>query len=125
MLDGLRALKSAGSMAEVRRAVAELIAQLQMDAPAEEAAPTAKFLAARLDQIAASRTLERARYYLERLERSLTAARTNGVSDINLNRWQEYTDILTDSLWLIERRDNSGAHSAGYWGNFIPKFPTS
>jgi hypothetical protein len=122
-LGGLRALRSVGSMAEVRRAVAALKAQLRIDASAQEAAPAAEFLAARLDQIAASRTLERARYYLERLERSLSAARTNGVNDINLNRWQDYTDILTDSLWLIERRDNSGGHSAGYWGNFIPQIP--
>lgn len=82
-----------------------------------------EFLLARLDQVAASRTLERAHYYLARLERSLSQVRTNGVNDINLNRWQEYTDILTDSLWLIERRDNSGVHSADYWGNFIPQIP--
>ena len=110
-------------MPEMRRAVAELTAQLQAGAPAQQAAPDADFLVARLDQVAASRTLERARYYLQRLERSVSHVRTNGLNDINLNRWQGYPDILTDSLWHIERRDNSGVHSAGYWGNFVPQIP--
>lgn len=44
-------------------------------------------------------------------------------NDINMNRWREYTDINTDSLWLIEKRDNSGAHSGNYHGNFVPQIP--
>ncbi len=44
-------------------------------------------------------------------------------NDLNLNNWKEYTDILTDSLWIINRRDSSGAHNAKYWGNFIPQIP--
>ena len=73
--------------------------------------------------MAASRTLERARFYVQRLERSVSGVRTNGLNDINLNRWQRYPDILTDSLRLIERRDNFGVHSAGYRGNFVPQIP--
>jgi DNA modification methylase len=45
------------------------------------------------------------------------------VNDIDLERWKEYEDVITDSLWLIDRRDNSGVHTAGYWGNFIPQIP--
>jgi len=45
------------------------------------------------------------------------------LNDINLNRWKEYNDILTDSLWDLDKRDRSGTHSAGYWGNFIPQIP--
>jgi len=26
-------------------------------------------------------------------------------------------------LWIIDRRDSSGVHSADYWGNFIPQIP--
>ncbi|WP_298817246.1 TRM11 family SAM-dependent methyltransferase [Chloroflexus sp.] len=84
---------------------------------------TPEVLQAELDQIAAARTLERARYYLSRLRRSLTAQRFAPASDIDLYRWKEYDDILTDSLWLIERRDNSGVHRADYWGNFVPQIP--
>ncbi|NJM05613.1 site-specific DNA-methyltransferase [Candidatus Gracilibacteria bacterium] len=80
-------------------------------------------LRADLEQIAAALTLERARYYLERLIRGITAARSNGDNDINLNRWKEYGDIHTDSLWMIERRDSSGVHTADYWGNFVPQIP--
>ena len=76
-----------------------------------------------LQQVLDARTLRRARYYLARLQKGATEVRTNAVNDINLNRWKEYDDILTDSLWLMDRRDNSGAHDASYWGNFIPQIP--
>ncbi|MGC8801161.1 TRM11 family SAM-dependent methyltransferase [Chloroflexus sp.] len=80
-------------------------------------------LIADLEQIATARTLERARYYLTRLRRSLDEPRFAPTSDIDLRRWKEYDDILTDSLWLIERRDTSGVHRADYWGNFVPQIP--
>lgn len=76
-----------------------------------------------LDQIATARTLRRARYYLERLHKSATETRVSAVNDINLNRWKEYDEILTDSLWTVEKRDSTGAHGAWYWGNFIPQIP--
>ena len=76
-----------------------------------------------LDQIAGSLTLERALHYVDRLEKGVSEVRTSKINDINLNRWKEYKDIYTDSLWLIDRRDASGVHTAGYWGNFIPQIP--
>ena len=33
------------------------------------------------------------------------------------------TDVWTDSLWIIPNRDNSGAHSGHYHGNFVPQIP--
>lgn len=44
-------------------------------------------------------------------------------NDLNLASWKSYSDIETDSLWLIEKRDNSGAHSGHYHGNFVPQIP--
>lgn len=44
-------------------------------------------------------------------------------NDIDMNKWKEYDDILTDTLWQIDRRDNSGAHSGAYHGNFVPQIP--
>ncbi len=76
-----------------------------------------------LDQILDARTIERARYYVKRLERGVTKVRTSSINDINLNRWQESTDIITDSLWVLPKRDSTGAHLAWYWGNFIPQIP--
>jgi hypothetical protein len=76
-----------------------------------------------LQQVVEARTLRRALYYLKRLRRSVVEVRTGDVNDINLNRWKEYDDVLTDSLWLVGRRDGSGAHSAWYWGNFVPQIP--
>ncbi|MDR1592539.1 MAG: site-specific DNA-methyltransferase [Prevotellaceae bacterium] len=81
------------------------------------------YLLAELDQIAATLTLERTKYYLKRLIKALEKVKTGKINDINLNRWKEYDDIFTDSLWLLDRRDTSGAHNAGYWGNFVPQIP--
>ena len=44
-------------------------------------------------------------------------------NDLDLSQWREYTDIETDSLWIIDKRDNSGAHSGHYHGNFVPQIP--
>lgn len=80
-------------------------------------------LIAELEQVREARTLRRARYYLSRLQKGASEVRTTAVNDINLNRWKEYEDVLTDSLWLMDRRDTSGAHEAWYWGNYIPQIP--
>jgi len=82
-----------------------------------------KHLFDQLYQIAESQTLERAKYYVDRIEKALTLVRTNKINDINLNRWKEYDDLRTDSLWIIDKRDSTGVHTAGYWGNFIPQIP--
>jgi hypothetical protein len=49
--------------------------------------------------------------------------KTGKINDINLSRWKEYDEIITDSLWLFAKRDTSGAHLGWYWGNFIPQIP--
>ena len=66
---------------------------------------------------------ERFRHYLKTLARSLGEESKAPLSDINLRRWKEHEDILTESLWIIPRRDSSGAHSADYHGNFVPQIP--
>jgi len=76
-----------------------------------------------IEQILKTRTLQRTHYYLNRLIKSFTENKTSKINDLNLNRWKEYDDLITDSLWVMEKRDKSGAHSAGYWGNFIPQIP--
>ncbi len=80
-------------------------------------------LLSELDQILEAQTIGRARYYLKRLENGVQRIKTNKVSDINLLRWKEYDDIITDSLWVLGKRDTSGAHLGWYWGNFIPQIP--
>ncbi|MFI3227203.1 MAG: DNA methyltransferase [Clostridia bacterium] len=44
-------------------------------------------------------------------------------NDLDMSHWKEYTDIYTDTLWQIDKRDNSGAHSGSYHGNFVPQIP--
>ena len=46
------------------------------------------------------------------------------INDLNLKNWKKYQDILTDSLWIIDERDKSGAHKGDYHGNFIPQIPS-
>ena len=82
-----------------------------------------EYLKKELEQIIETKTIERTKYYINRLIKGITEIRTGKINDINLNRWKEYDDIITDSLWILNKRDNSGAHSAGYWGNFIPQIP--
>ena len=76
-----------------------------------------------LEQILETYSLERSQYYVKRLLKALTTKKSGKINDINLNRWKEYGDIVTDSLWIMEKRDRSGVHNAGYWGNFIPQIP--
>jgi len=76
-----------------------------------------------LTQIEEAHTIERARYYLDRLKKGISEIRTSKINDINLNRWKEYQEIITDSLWILDKRDTSGAHLGWYWGNFIPQIP--
>lgn len=76
-----------------------------------------------LAQVMQARTLERARYYLRRLWKAAQGPRTSRINDIDLLRWKEYDEILTDSLWLLDHRDQSGAHLGWYWGNFVPQIP--
>jgi len=43
-------------------------------------------------------------------------------NDLDLKNWKE-SEILTDSLWIIQERDKTGKHSGFYHGNFIPQIP--
>ena len=45
------------------------------------------------------------------------------INDIDMKKWKEYEDILSDSLWIINDRDSSGKHKGDYHGNFIPQIP--
>ncbi len=70
-----------------------------------------------LDKILLSQTIERAKHYVNSAIKMLSEERTGKINDINLNRWRDYSDIITDSLWILPKRDTTGAHSAWYWGN--------
>jgi hypothetical protein len=82
-----------------------------------------EYLLSEFSQILKSQTAERTKYYIKRLIKSITEIRLGKLNDINLNRWKEYQDIFTDSLWDLDKRDRSGVHSADYWGNFVPQIP--
>ena len=96
---------------------------LNIDANGATFSISQKYLAGEIEQIEQSQTIERAKYYLSRLAKSMSEIKTSEVNDINLNRWKEYDNILTDSLWMLQKRDSAGPHSSWYWGNFIPQIP--
>ena len=105
----------------LRNVKTDKIGILNIDSNGDTIEICQKYLFDQLDQISESQTLERAKYYVDRLEKALTQVRTNKINDINLNRWKEYSNVITDSLWILEKRDSSGVHKADYWGNFIPQ----
>jgi hypothetical protein len=108
----------------LREQVARQADGMPTSLPEEDCVPLKReTLLKELDQIREAHTLERARYYLQRLRKSVQELRVNRLNDINLARWKEYEHVLTDSLWLMPKRDSSGAHLAWYWGNFIPQIP--
>jgi len=96
---------------------------LNIDANGDTVSLRRDVLISELKQILEARTIGRAKYYLKRLENGVRKIKTNKVSDINLLRWKEYEEIITDSLWVLDKRDTSGAHLGWYWGNFIPQIP--
>lgn len=133
VIELLEQLRTNEQIQDIREGVAWMRQQLLHDESPLHAAPDVpldscitvrqEYLLRELDQIERARSIERAHYYLSRLLTGITHEQTNGINDINLNRWKEYEDIYTESLWQIERRDRSGAHAADYWGNFIPQIP--
>ncbi|MBU0998996.1 hypothetical protein KKG24_01660 [Patescibacteria group bacterium] len=43
-------------------------------------------------------------------------------NDIDLENWKD-SEIWTDSLWIIDKRDKTGKHNGFYHGNFVPQIP--
>ncbi len=131
LLDALQRMKQAGTIHALRREMIALkdevfnsdssIRSNLADGDIVEFAND--HLQGDFDQIVAAQTIERALYYIDRLIKSTTEVKANSINDLNLNRWKEYDDIYVDSLWMIDRRESSGVHTAGYWGNFIPQIP--
>lgn len=116
-LDGLLAKRSLG---DIKKNVADLKDTIQRFVPVKD---DESYILSEFNQILETQTIERTKYYVKRLKKSLTEVKTGKINDLNLNRWKQLDDIITDSLWVLDKRDRSGAHTASYWGNFIPQIP--
>lgn len=134
MVETLNELLSNGSLIEIKKCIeavkekldylgADQLEILNVDANGQTLQVKKQYLNSELEQILETRSIERTKYYIQRLIKGLSEIKTSKINDINLNRWKEYEDIFTDSLWILKKRDHFGAHSAGYWGNFIPQIP--
>ena len=51
-------------------------------------------------------------------------ARPLAYSDLDVNRWREYNDIETGSLWMFEGRERKNGHQLDYHGNCVPQILT-
>jgi hypothetical protein len=116
-LDGLLAR---GSLDDIKKNIVNLKDTVRKIAPENG---DENYILNEFEQILETQTLERTKYYVKRLKKSLTEIKTGKINDLNLNRWKQLDDIITDSLWVLDKRDRSGAHNASYWGNFIPQIP--
>jgi DNA modification methylase len=134
ILDTLNTLLSGESLPVIKEKVNDLITSLDAaDAtdidedcnPLNDNVffPETSYIKNELVQVSETHTLERTKYYIQRLVKGLSEIRTGKINDLNLNRWKEYDDLITDSLWVMNKRDKSGTHNANYWGNFIPQIP--
>lgn len=131
ILGTLNKLLSSDNLPLVKEKISEMINGLDASASSDNDIPLtdsaffteASYIKNELEQIFETRTLERTKYYIQRLVKGLSEIRTGKINDLNLNRWKEYDDLITDSLWVMNKRDNSGAHNGNYWGNFIPQIP--
>ena len=55
---------------------------------------------------------------------SLPGKKQKPWSDIDLNRWRDYDEILTDTLWDFPSRASGDGHKLDYHGNYIPQIAT-
>lgn len=111
------------SISEILKSLEELPEDSSLDLGQDSSELSINFLKENLRQASNSHTVERAKYYIKRLLKAIKFQSIGKINDIDMNRWKEYGDIKTDSLWYEDKRDRSGAHNAGYWGNFIPQIP--
>ena len=131
LLPFLEKLESSNYLEKIKEEIESLLASYSVTADkilhyklnGKERSINKEYLVGELKQIDAAKTLKRTKYYLNRLIKSLSLEKKGKINDLNLNRWKEYNDLITDSLWIIGRRDQSGVHNADYWGNFIPQIP--
>ncbi|MBT8391718.1 MAG: RsmD family RNA methyltransferase [Ignavibacteria bacterium] len=131
LLTFLKKLESSKNLEKIKDEIESLLTSYAVTADktlhfklnGDEQTISKDYLVGELKQISGTKTLERTNYYIKRLIKSLSEEKTGKVNDLNLNRWKEYSDIITDSLWIIGKRDQSGAHKADYWGNFVPQIP--
>jgi DNA modification methylase len=127
----LKALLKETNLKEIRNSLRSLkddvssnnVDMVSVEINGNETIISKNYFVGEIEQILKTRTIQRTHYYLNRLIKSLTENKTSKINDLNLYRWKEYDDLITDSLWIMDKRDKSGAHSAGYWGNFIPQIP--
>lgn len=132
LINGLKEAVAQEDLKAIKREIANIISNLKKSSknayPIEEESCSKLGMSfdsviENLEQALGAYTPERSRYYLNRLIKTLTTEKIGRINDLDMNRWKDYKDIITDSLWVMEKRDRTGAHNAGYWGNFIPQIP--
>jgi len=110
-------------LSSLKNEVSEENSPYRIEDTRDESMVNAPYIIGEIEQAISSYTLERSRYYIMRLVRSLTEEKKSNINDINLNLWKSYPDIITDSLWNLDRRESDKGNLAWYWGNYVPQIP--
>jgi hypothetical protein len=110
-------------LSSLKNEVSEENSPYRIEDTRDESMVNAPYIIGEIEQAISSYTLERSRYYIMRLVRSLTEEKKSSINDINLNLWKSYPDIITDSLWNLDRRESDKGNLAWYWGNYVPQIP--
>jgi DNA modification methylase len=119
----LEALLQQKDLLQIKKNIATLLQQCSTTTFITEVNVTTPYIQKELQQISETKTIERTIYYIKRLIKGISQQKEGKINDLNLNLWKQYDNIHTDSLWIIDKRDNSGEHNAGYWGNYVPQIP--
>ncbi|MGP6207254.1 TRM11 family SAM-dependent methyltransferase [Cuniculiplasma sp. SKW3] len=119
IIDHLISIRESGNIENSREMANSILREMEGESESSDH----YYIISDLRKIVESQSQERASHYASRAIKSLTEVRKGKINDIDLNRWREYDHIITDSLWIMEKRERSGSHNAEYWGNFIPQIP--
>ncbi|BAB59584.1 DNA adenine modification methylase [Thermoplasma volcanium GSS1] len=119
----VKSVNDADSMDKVRAAVSSFAEELRSKSSENGISIREDVLKSILQRIASSHTTELARHYANEVYNMAFISRKLPYSDIDLSRWREYDFVITDSLWLFDKRDYRGSKLGWYWGNFVPQIP--
>jgi len=59
-----------------------------------------------LEQLEETLTLQRLSHYINIIKKGFEKQKNGKINDINFNRWKEYENIMTDSLWYWPKRNH-------------------
>ncbi len=131
LLDRIKTLENISSFLEIKKDINEMILSFdQADKEINDLCSNEKssrnifqFVLDDLKKINNFNELIDVKSGIRQLTEKLQKYNLKQINDLDMLHWKKYDGIITDSLWIINKRDTSGVHNSKYWGNFIPQIP--